>query len=279
MGRLSLWVLAAPTASQMAMLSSRNHLPAAALHRSWWPPQKQSSRVSDLIHWLLFPSDGWARNMGFPSLPVMRRTHTHRHARSSPGSAGVHRLCPGVHGQPGSQLLTPDVARISTWGMADSSGPWWRICVSNYQEAVKNQSQAKDTRGPPGFRPCSSRGWAQCPAQGCRGHCPSTARSCQACPCLPHAWGPRPHIHGRRSIAAPTFSSNGLCQAGRPREQSEQEASAAKAAPGCSGALQGEGAVHAMPALLLRNFPNVKKSRRLHCWQGTHTLVLGSLQI
>lgn len=84
----------------------------------------------------------------------------------------------------------PDVPMISTRGTADSSGPLSPICVINYQEPVKSKSQAKDTGGSPGFRLPSSRVWAQCPAEGCRGHRPSTARGRLACPCLPHACGP-----------------------------------------------------------------------------------------
>lgn len=82
------------------------------------------------------------------------------------------------------------------------------------QEAVKTKSHAKDVLGPPGLRLPSSRGWAQCPPRRSLG---------PACPRLPHAWGPRPRIHLRRSIVAPAFSSHGLCQAEQPREQSERE--------------------------------------------------------
>lgn len=87
--------------------------------------------------------------------------------------------------------------------------------------------------------------------------------------------GPRPHIHLRLSIVAPASSSNALRQAEQPWGQSEQEAlgqpHAAKAAPGCFGALRGKGADNAIPALLLGNFPNMKKSQMLLCWQASTT--------
>lgn len=100
-GRLSLQLLAAPTASQMAMLVQGTICPqllctGASDHLKSNPSESPT-----------LPTGSSSHLMGFPSVPFVRYTHTHRprHAHSSPGSGRGPQAVSWVHGQPGSSCL------------------------------------------------------------------------------------------------------------------------------------------------------------------------------
>lgn len=123
MGRVSLWVLQHPQPVKrqcwaQGTICLQLLCTGAGDHPKSNPPECPALPTVCSSH-VTAGRETWASLLSLSQT----RTLSHRHAHSCPVRAGVHRLCPGVHGQPGSQLLPPDTARISTWGMADSSGP------------------------------------------------------------------------------------------------------------------------------------------------------------
>lgn len=92
--------------------------------------------------------------------------------------------------------------------------------------SCKKQEPGTGHPRPPWVQAPQLPGLGSVPSRGVPGASPERSEEPPGLPLPSPRLRARPRIHVRRSIVAPAFSSNGLCQSEQPREQSEQEAAA-----------------------------------------------------
>lgn len=159
----------------------------------------------------------------------MRRAHTHTHTEPCPllarlgrGSAGCVPGCMASLAASCSPRRAQDLHQGNgglQWpSVTDLCDPLPRTC--------KKQEPGKGHWRFPWVQAPQLPGLGSVPSRGVPGASPEHSKGPPGLPLPSPRLRARLRIHVRRSIVAPAFSSNGLCQSEQPREQSEQEAAA-----------------------------------------------------